>query len=331
MNLFKEVIGHESIIAHMTTAYKYGKVSHAYILEGEEGMGKKMLTNCFVKLLQCENPNGDTPCGICPSCVQIDTGNHPDVIYVKPSKKSGYGVGDVREQMVNDISIKPYKSKYKIYIVDQADTMTIQAQNSILKTIEEPPEYGLFFLLADNSQKFLQTILSRTVKMSLKPVDLNRIEQYLREKKQVKGDRAKVIASFSRGNIGKALQLIDSESFNGMREDMVKCLDVFINRTEYDIMEAVNLFSEYKDHYLEVLDILVSLIRDILYYKETGMADGLIHKDMEFKIIDLSVGANPAKLVRLVRNSHDFLNWQRLNVNFGLSVLTMFTDLEDKK
>lgn len=331
MNLFQDVIGHESIIDHMTTAYRFGKVSHAYILEGEEGMGKKMLTNCFVKLLQCENPEGDNPCNVCPSCVQIDTGNHPDVVYVKPTKKSGYGVNDVRDQMVNDVNVKPYRSKYKIYIVDEADTMTVQAQNSILKTIEEPPEYGMFFLLANNSQKFLQTILSRAVKMSLKPIDLSRIERYLRAEKQVNGDRAKVIASFSRGNIGKALQLIESETFNAQRNDMVKCLDVFINRGEYDIMEAVNLFSEYKEHYLEVLDILVSLVRDILYYKETSSSGELIHKDMEYRIIELSEKASPAKLVRLVKNSHEFLNWQRLNVNFGLSVFTMFTDLEDRK
>jgi DNA polymerase III subunit delta' len=142
---FLDVIGHQDIILHMKNAFVMNKVSHAYILEGDEGMGKKMLSNCFIKLLQCESPKGDEPCNTCESCVLINSGNHPDVIYVKPTKKTGYGVSDVRDQMVKDIYIKPYRSKYKIYIIEEADTMTIQAQNSILKTIEEPQPMGYFF------------------------------------------------------------------------------------------------------------------------------------------------------------------------------------------
>jgi len=327
MNLFNEVIGHEHIIAHMKNAYQMGKVSHAYILEGEEGMGKKMLTNCFVKLLQCENPSGLEPCNTCSSCVQIDSGNNPDVIYVKPTKKSGYGVGDVREQIVKDITIKPYKSKYKIYIIDEADTMTPQAQNSILKTIEEPPSYGIFFLLATNSQKFLQTILSRTVKMTLKPVNLNQIESYLLRELDIGTKEAKVFSSFSRGNLGKALKLQGSETFTISRNDMLKLLDIFINHKEYDIMDAVKLLDNYKDNINEVLEILISLIRDILYYKETKNNDGIIHQDIESKIIDLSQNTKSLKLVRLVRNSYLLIGQLRLNVNYSLSVLTMLTDV----
>ena len=327
MNLFSDVIGHEHIISHMKNAYKMGRISHAYILEGEEGMGKKMLTNCFVKLLQCENPNGNEACNVCPSCIQIDTGNNPDVIYVKPSKKSGYGVDDVREQIVNDINIKPYKSQYKIYIIDQADTMTAQAQNSILKTIEEPPSYGLFFLLATNSQKFLQTILSRTVKMTLKPVNLSQIESYLLREFGIGLKEAKVFSAFSRGNLGKALKLQGSETFTLSRNDMLKLLDIFINHKEYDIMDAVKLLDGHKDHINEVLEILISLIRDILYYKETQHSEGIIHQDIESKIVDLSRNAKPIKLVRLVKNSYLLIGQLRLNVNYSLAVLTMLTDV----
>lgn len=327
MNLFNEVIGHDHIIEHMKNAYKMGKVSHAYILEGEEGMGKKMLTNCFVKLLQCEQPNGSEPCNECSSCIQIDSSNNPDVIYVKPTKKSGYGVGDVREQIVKDINIKPYKSKYKIYIIDQADTMTAQAQNSILKTIEEPPSYGIFFLLATNSQKFLQTILSRTVKMTLKPVNLKQIESYLLRELGLSTSEARVFSSFSRGNLGKALKLQGSETFTTSRNDMLKLLDIFINHKEYDIMDAVKLLDNYKDSIGEVLEILISLIRDVLYYKETHHSDGIIHQDIESTIIDLSQNTKPIKLINLVRNSYLLMAQQRLNVNYSLSVLTMLTDV----
>lgn len=290
-------------------------------------MGKKLLANCYVKLLQCEDPQNGKPCNSCSSCVQIDSGNHPDVIYVKPTKKSGYGVSDVRNQMVGDINIKPYRSRYKIYVITEADTMTVQAQNSILKTIEEPPEYGLFFLLATNSQKFLQTIVSRTVKMTLKPISLNLIESYLIRETGMDASKAKVMSSFSRGNLGKALKLQNSEVFGEKRNLMLKLLDIFINRPEYDIMDAVKLLEDNKENVVEVLEILVSLIRDILYYKETESMDGIIHQDICSRIAELSQNAEPAKLVRLVKNSNTWIAQLRLNVNYSLSALTMMTDV----
>lgn len=327
MNNFSEVVGHKDIISHMKNAYLMGKVSHAYIIDGDEGMGKKLLTNCFVKLLQCEDPKGSQPCNSCSSCVQIDSGNQPDIIYVKPTKKSGYGVSDVRDQIIKDITIKPYRSKYKIYIIDEADTMTPQAQNSMLKTIEEPPSYGLFFLLAGNSQKFLQTILSRAVKMSLKPVNISDIESYLHSSVGLDSGKAKVFSNFSRGNLGKALKLQGSETFGKYRNDMLKLLDIFINHKEYDIMDAVKLLDEYKEQISEVLEILISIIRDILYYKETLSNTGIIHQDIEARIVELSQNAKPQKLIRLVKNSYILVGQLRLNVNYSLAVLTMLTDV----
>jgi DNA polymerase-3 subunit delta' len=327
MNSFNDVIGHKDIISHMKNAYTMGKVSHAYILEGDEGMGKKLLTNCFVKLLQCENPIGTSPCGSCSSCVQIDSNNHPDIIYVKPSKISGYGVDDVRTQIVKDINIKPYQSKYKIYIIDEADKMNVQAQNSILKTIEDPPSYGLFFLLATNSQKFLQTVLSRAVKMNLKPVSIKHIERYLLKEWGVSTTQAKVFSSFSRGNLGKALKLQGSESFTNNREEMVKLLDIFINGKEYDIMDAVKLLENHKEDINEILEILISLIRDILFYKETLSNEGIIHQDIEVRIVKLSQNVKPIKLVRLVQNIYELTSQLRLNVNYSPSILTMLTNV----
>jgi len=327
MYSFRDVIGHQEIISHMKNAFSMNKVSHAYILEGDEGMGKKMLSNCFIKLLQCESPVQTEPCNMCESCILMNSGNHPDVIYVKPTKKSGYGVSDVRDQMVKDIHIKPYRSKYKIYVIEEADTMTIQAQNSILKTIEEPPSYGIFFLLATNSQKFLQTIQSRTVKISLKPIALDKIESYFIQTLSSTPKDAMLYSSFSRGNLGKALMLRNSETFLNQRNDMLKLLDVFINQKEYDIIEAVELLEANKDEIHSLLEILLSLIRDILYFKETQNQTGIIHLDIVERIMTLSQHAKPLKLVKLVKNSYLLVSELRLNVNFSLAVLTMLTDV----
>lgn len=328
MSKFSDIVGHDEVIKHIKNAYVAGKVSHAYIIEGDEGMGKGTLSKTFAKLLQCEKVGVENePCGICPACRQVESNNHPDIIYVHPSKKTGYGVADIREQVIKDIHIKPYKGPYKIYIIHEADEMTIQAQNSILKTIEEPPNYGVFFLLAKNSNSFLQTILSRAIKISLKPISDREVERYLMGKMNMLYEDAKVLSAFSRGNIGKAMQLKNDTEFLAIRQDMIKLLEAFIKAKEYDIMERVKLLDRHKDKFQTVFEILISLIRDILYYKSTNDIEYLIHQDKKEVIMELSTHANEKKLIKLVENCQQMSKQIRLNVNYTLASLVMVTDV----
>src|SRR5699024_725727 len=122
--------------------------------------------------------SGTEPCGHCRSCSAFDSGNHPDIVYVRPTKKT-LGVDDVREQILENVSLKQYRYRYKIYIVEQADTMTVQAQNALLKTLEEPPAYAVFLLLAENQTAFLPTILSRTVTLHIRPLPDTMVADYL--------------------------------------------------------------------------------------------------------------------------------------------------------
>ena len=133
---FKDIIGHKQIIEHLENAIKMDKVSHAYIFNGADKSGKKMLAEAFAMALQCENQE-NKPCMECRSCKQAMDHNQPDIIYVSHEKPNTIGVDDIRLQVNNDIVIKPYSSKYKIYIIDEAEKMNIQAQNALLKTIEE--------------------------------------------------------------------------------------------------------------------------------------------------------------------------------------------------
>ena len=159
MLVFKDILGHEQIKEHFQNAVRTGSVSHAYILSGEAGMGRKSLANAFALSLLCEKGLPD-PCMKCHACRQVLSGNHPDLIYVTHEKPASIGVDDIRRQINDTILIRPYSSYYKIYIVDEAEKMTVQAQNALLKTIEEPPSYGIILLLATNPDVFLPTILS---------------------------------------------------------------------------------------------------------------------------------------------------------------------------
>ena len=210
MSNFKSVIGHEQIIQHMSTALKNKKISHAYIFEGPNGCGKNMLAKAFSKALECEAGYGDS-CNMCRSCHQMDTGNQPDVKWLTHEKPATISVDDVRTQINADMGIKPYSSKYKIYIVDEAEKMNEQAQNALLKTIEEPPEYGIIMLLTNNLEALLPTILSRCIVFHLKPVDNYKIEEFLEKEYGVPDYKARICAAFSQGVVGKAIQMASSD------------------------------------------------------------------------------------------------------------------------
>lgn len=126
-----------------------------------------MMASLFAMTLQCEK-HGVEPCMECPSCKKAQSQNHPDIIYVKHEKPNTISIDEIREQLINDVMIKPYSSPYKIYIIDEAQKLTLQAQNALLKTIEEPPAYAVVMLLADNPDALLPTISSRCVQLNLK-------------------------------------------------------------------------------------------------------------------------------------------------------------------
>ena len=163
MHEFKDILGHEQIKEHFQNAAATGKVSHAYILSGEEGMGKKTLANAFAMTLLCEE-GGREPCMQCHACKQVLSGNHPDLIYVTHEKPASMGVDDIREQINDTIMVRPYSSQYKIYIVDEAQKMTVQAQNALLKTIEEPPAYAVIMLLTTDHSFTVCAAETETIK-----------------------------------------------------------------------------------------------------------------------------------------------------------------------
>lgn len=284
---FSEIIGHEQIIRHLQTAVAMGKVSHAYIFNGPEAAGKKMLAEAFAMALQCENENPKiraAGCGKCHSCHQAADHNHPDILYVTHEKPNTIGVDDIRAQINNDILIKPYSSRYKVYIVDEAEKMNPQAQNALLKTIEEPPAYGVILLLTINADLFLPTILSRCITLNLKTVRDDVICNYLMKKYQVPDYQAEVCAAFAQGNVGKAIQLASSDAFNEMKASALALMGKLEDTDLYELGNEVKKLEEYKIKIQDYLDLLNIWFRDVLMMKSTGEPDMLIFRDQIYEI-----------------------------------------------
>ena len=279
----KEILGHEPIKEHFFNAVLTGNISHAYILSGEAGMGKKSLANAFALALLCEKGQAD-PCRQCHACKQVMSGNHPDLIYVTHEKPASIGVDDVRRQINDTIQVKPYSSAHKIYIVDEAEKMTVQAQNALLKTIEEPPAYAVILLLTTNAEAFLPTILSRCVQLKLKPLKDGEVKDYLVSRMGVELSQAEIYTAFARGNLGKAIHLAQSEEFGVMYREMLHLLK---HIKDTDISELLDYIRKVKEENLDIrecLDFMQMWYRDILMYKTTKDINLLIFKE-EFSAV----------------------------------------------
>ena len=328
MSGFKEIVGHEQIVSYIMQAIQSNKVSHAYVMDGEKGAGKKMLALSFAMALQCEAEH-EKPCGTCLSCVRAEHENHPDIIVLTHEKPNSIGVEDVREQLVHDMQIKPYSSPYKIYIVPDAEKMTIQAQNAILKTIEEPPSYGIIILLANNANRFLPTILSRCVMFSLKPVSDAQVREYLMTHLQIADDQMELCVAFAQGNIGKAIRLASSESFYEIKRRALYLLQHVSKMPLHEIISAVKEVSEYKVDIQDYLDILAVWYRDLLYFKATKHIDGIILKDQIAAISEQAKKASyegVSGILGAIQKANERL---RANVNFDLTIELLFLFIKD--
>ena len=327
MQDFEQIIGHESIIQHLQNAIAAHKISHAYILHGEEGMGKKLLASNFAKTLQCEE-KGILSCNRCKSCMQAESSNHPDIIWVTHEKAS-VGVEDIRLQVNADIQVKPYSSQFKIYVIDDADKMTEQAQNALLKTIEEPPEYAIILLLISNINVILPTILSRCVVLNLKPVDKQAIKEYLMVHHQVPDYMAEVAAAFSGGNVGKAIKYASSEDFERMKSEALHILKYIDDMELHEIISGLKTLTVSKNNIEDYIDLMMLWYRDVLMYKATMDPDLLLYRE-EITFIKTQANTRSYEGLEKIINAMEKAKIRlKANVNFDIAIELMLLSIKE--
>ncbi|MGN0480414.1 MAG: ATP-binding protein [Lachnospiraceae bacterium] len=319
MKNFDDIIGNDKVIEHLQNAIKLNKVSHAYILNGDKGCGKKTIASIFAKTLQCSE-GGKTACGNCTSCRQSDSGNQPDIKWVTHEKPGVVGVEDVRQQLVGDMQIKPYSSRYKIYIIDEAEKMNIQAQNAILKTIEEPPAYGIIILLTTNADLFLPTILSRCIRLDVKPVNTGLVEKYLEQNCKVSTYKAHFAANFAQGNIGKAEKIATSPDFEQLKDTMLHLVKYIDDMTFSEMMAGVKAVNEYKLSIEDFLDMMALWFRDVLIFKSTSDTNLIIFRDEINDIARLASLGSYEGLEQILEALDKAKDRLRANVNFDLTI-----------
>lgn len=325
---FGDILGHEQIKEHFQKAIENHKVSHAYILTGEAGMGRKSLANAFALTLLCEKGKSE-PCMECHACKQVLSGNHPDLIYVTHEKPASIGVDDIREQINDTVMVRPYSSYYKVYIVDEAEKMTQQAQNALLKTIEEPPSYAIIILLTTNQEAFLPTILSRCVQLKLKPLKDFVVKSYLMGSMNIPEAEADVYAAFARGNLGKAITIASSDDFKAMHKEILNLLK---HIKKMDISELIEYIQKLKDEHLDIyecLDFMQMWYRDVLLYKVTKDINLLIFKDEYRTINEISKNSGYDGIERILESIDKTRIRLDANVNMELALELMLLVMKE--
>ena len=309
--------GHDTILRNLRRQVVSGTVSHSYLIEGAEGAGKKTLARDFAMALVCKEPQEGKACGRCSSCRVFLSGNHPDVHVIRPDEKGGIPVQTVREALVQDIEILPYYNGRKIYIVEDAQNLSQQAQNVLLKTIEEPPEYAVILLLTTSVQSFLPTVISRCVQIRLVPLPEPFVASILQEQYGIDERTAVECAAFSGGSVGKALQTSSSEEFAALRE---KWLGKLQHLSELGPADVMMWSKDLEDqvHMEDVLRILEVWFRDLILVSETGDTSLCMCRGQAEALRKSAARYDKKELYRKIAVLEDARTKRGHNVNFGL-------------
>ena len=297
------------------------------MFQGEEGVGKEALARTFAAGLQCQSESTDKPCKECVSCRQMESGNQPDVIWVTREKAS-LGVDEIREQLCNTMDIKPFSSPYKIYLVPEAEKMTEAAQNALLKTIEEPPEYGIVILMTSNISALLPTIQSRCLTMEFRPLSTAVVESFVKEHCQVPDYQARASAAFAQGNLGKAMRYAKSEDFIERKDHIISLLRHVEQMDLSEMLAVIKDLGTRKDEVRDYIDLMVLWYRDVLLFKATKDINQLLFQDEASYISREASHRSYEKIEEILQAFEKAKVRLRANVNFDITMELMLLTLK---
>lgn len=248
--MFNNILGNDRNKKILEKAVELRKTSHSYIFSGAEGIGKKLIAKGFSKKILCLDDKKDE-CN-CKSCIEFDSDNNPDFQLIE-SEDGKIKIEKIR-QMQRKVAEKPIISKNKVYIINDADTMTTEAQNCLLKTLEEPPEYITIILVCSNDGNLLSTIKSRCTRIQFEPISNNEIKHYIEQQGQQISDN---IVELSQGSIGKAIHLNEKKE---IYENIEKILLNMQTKDLIDIVQMSEIIYKSKEEINSILEYINVLL-----------------------------------------------------------------------
>ena len=333
---FTNVVGNRALRQKLFDHVMQKKLSHAYILEGELGSGKHTVALSLAAALACErkdDSNAPLPCGDCPSCRKILSGNSPDVIYIhREENKTTLGINVIRE-LKSDVYVAPNDLDVKIYILEEAHLMTDEAQNAFLLTLEEPPSYVLFVLLCETSATLLETVKSRAPIWRMEPVSPEEIREFLlshhREAKDLQGSAPQELdelVAAANGSIGRALSLLSA----GERKPILRRREAareFVrlamgSQNSVAAMKHLLGLGQKREELLRQFQTNLLCLRDLLLLKQTEQAPLCFFADRE-EALTLAYSFTTPRLLRLCDCIEEACDKLRMNSNVRLTMTAL--------
>ncbi len=315
---FSSIYGQEGPIAVLKSALEKKRVPHAFLFYGAEGIGKRTTALVFAKALNCKAAGADA-CDACTSCRKIDSGNHPDILIIRPEGQF-VKVADIKE-LQERMRFRPLEGARRVVIIDDAERMNITSANSLLKTLEEPSPTNVFVLVSSRPHLLPLTILSRCHRLRFNPVQQDVIAAFLEKEHALAPDKALILASSSGGSIGRALTLHKGD-YIALRDSILGR----ISKGTLDPLGCLALAGELagdREDIREALDILKTWYRDLLVFKETGRTETLINRDHAGDIGRLAGLTDASAILRGIRTIQGAAAAIERNVNKPLTLETM--------
>jgi DNA polymerase-3 subunit delta' len=332
---FSGILGQERAIEFLKRVILRGKLPHAYLFAGIPGIGKSTTALALTQAVNCQQPTKGEGCGRCSSCRQIAGGNFPDLLMIEPEGQS------IRIEQIRDLNrtlcFKPVSGKSRISVIQQAETMTDEAANSLLKTLEEPPPDNILILSVTEPRALFPTIVSRCQKVLFRPIPVRVIAQWLIDHQGLEEEKATVLARISEGSLGQALRMCDEDFFR-MREEYLFDLIQLPNLTPEQLLEKASEYTkkEKKDGsdggkgglgLFDMLSIWKSWYRDLVLMKLECPKDLLINVDFSRKLQKISRHSNIVYLTEsffiLDRSQRDLLQNRNLDLMMENAVLSL--------
>lgn len=310
--------GQERLVSFFGKALSSGSLNHAYIIEGDTGSGKKTLARYFATLAVCENGNA---CGKCASCREAVADANPDIMWIFPDSKTNLSVDKVRE-MIEMVSYRSVHGGRRVFIIDNAHLMTVQAQNALLKVIEEPPKNVMFFLLCKQRSKMIATITSRTQSLKLMPLSNEDLLKIAPECNDFQ-------LTYANGNPGKLLKICGDNGFDNLRNVIVQLIcKMFADGDEY-MYELADFFEQNKELKDDLFTIMVYLLRDVMY-KKIGLDRFIVNSDKPDIINKISENLTAASCIGAIEAVLEAERSVGKYVNYNLAIQNMLIKCKAK-
>ena len=302
---FEDTIGHDRQKRFLKFFLENKNIPHAFLFCGQEGIGKKKIALEFARHLFCQTGNA---CGTCRPCIKLERGSHPDLVVIE--NEGSIGIDDSR-LITKEISEYPFESEKRVIIIDNAETMTIEAANALLKTIEEPPPYNHFFIITSSERDIPMTIRSRCTRVPFSVLSPVQLEQYFQGRKSLDPKKVSLVSSISFGSIGGGLFWLDDDNFS-LRLKLAEIISG--QRKGFVASSSVAELASRTDRNMAMyLAFLLSFFRDLFVRHETGDMSHIVNTDL----ID-EISATKYDLVRVersIKRIQESIRIMRYNVN----------------